>query len=233
MWMERSCPACPWQAQRPPLPSCWQGWGGPLHQPSSFSCPNRLIKKFRKAFPCCLPTNTLPAGLCFVLAVPKQAAEVWGAQSQLPPTPGLAGCPEPGRVPACCCVSISAVVSPMPQAVMEERAGHGADVIAPRGLVCFPPRCLALAWTGVVGPCYPSPSLPEHPCGHQVLIARDSLLLVAPPMWRMPEGAGRQQGWAPSGVFVVVMGMEKGLSLGTVLVRPCLGSRRHSQRLEG
>lgn len=74
-----------------------------------------------------------------------------GAQSQLPPTPGLVGCPELGRVPAY--VSISTVVSPMPQAVTDERARPGADVIASRGLMCFPPQYLALAWTGGVDPC--------------------------------------------------------------------------------
>lgn len=221
--MEHSCPACPWQVQTPPSLSRWQGWGGPLRLPSSFSCRNRLIKRFSKAFPCCLPTNTLPAGLCFVLAVPKQAAEVWGAQSQLPPTPGLAGCPEPGCVPACCCVSISTVVSPMPRAVSEDRAGSSADVIAPRGSACFPPRCLALAWTGGVGPCYPSPSLPEQLCRHQARIPRDSLLLVAPPMWRVPEGAGRQAaGLDPFRGFCWCDGHGKGAISGH-----CLGSSLH------
>jgi len=119
------------------------------------------------------------------------------------------------------------VLSPLPQAVAED--GAGATL---RGLVCFSPGCLALAWTGV-GPCYSSPSLPEHPYGHQALIPRDSLLLVAPLMWCLPEGAGRQQGWAPSPGFVGAMGVERGLSVGTVLVCPWLGSRRHSRGWRG
>lgn len=81
------------------LPSCWLG------------------KRFSRAFPLCLPTNTRLAGLC----CSHSAREAPGAQGWLPPTPGLP--------PALWCPLY-------PTCDRGESQTH-ADGVAPREVMCF------------------------------------------------------------------------------------------------
>lgn len=90
------------------------GRGGPRLCPPAL----RPIKRFSKAFPCCLSAKSLPAGPRFVLAVPERAA---------PPSPGLTGFCPPRRRPR------QRSASPTARAVTED-GGAGADVSALQGL---------------------------------------------------------------------------------------------------